>query len=536
MFFAGLRGVIDTTIEGVQSPGTVELRPPTRPLAFPQRGTADASRVMAAPARRDYGAYDALLVAALAFVGAVFFIEVRGAFGVDSWLALAAGREVWQAGIPHHDTLAALTQGHAWIDQQWLSQLTMYLLYRFGGLALVGLANVTLMMGGLAGAFVAARRLGAHARTMILVLPLCAFLLFPFGEVRTQAFAFPLFVTTVYVLASDSLKPSTRVYWCLPLLVLWANLHGSASLGAGLVALRGLTLAWERRHALTHELGAWRRPVALTIGAPICLFVTPYGSSIVSYYHATLFNGALKQAVTEWQPVTSVTLVAVPFFLLLGVGLWSFGRHPRQTTLWQRAALVLLGVAGIDALRNVSFFALAAVMIVGLSLDGAASARLGTSGRPRPRVNRAIAAAAIAIAIAAAVTTANRPAGGFESTQLQPVLRVVTSAATADRSVRVLADQTAADWLLWSDPNLRGRVAFDVRFELLSAPLLQQLERLYTASGPDWKEVALGYRLIVLDAKADPLATREFLAEPGRRILYDDGTYVVILRSRVAAD
>ena len=56
-----------------------------------------------------------------------------------------------------------------------------------------------------------------------------------------------------YLLAADSRKPSPRVYWCLPILVLWANLHGTASLGAMLVALRGVTLVWERREVLTRS-------------------------------------------------------------------------------------------------------------------------------------------------------------------------------------------------------------------------------------------------------------------------------------------
>jgi hypothetical protein len=506
--------------------------PPRRTWAIPQHLRPAPKLTLAAAERGDY---DLLLVAVLAALAAVLLIQLPGAFGVDSWLALTAGREVWQSGIPHHDTLTLLSHGSAWVDQQWLSQLATYATYRVGGLGLVGVVNVTLIMSGVAGAALAARRLGVGARTLILLLPGCAWLVLPSGEVRTQAFAFPLFVATFYVLASDSRKPSSRVYWSLPLLAVWGNLHGSVSLGAGLVCLRGLTLLWERRRALAHGVGAWWRPMALVAGGPLCLLLTPYGGSIISYYSATLFNTALKHAVTEWQPITSAPFIAGPFFVLAGVALWSFGRYARRTTLWERAGLIVLGIGAIDAVRNVSFFALAAVIVVGLSIDAAVVARVSGRVRLRPRLNRVLAGSGMLIVVVAAVATVGRDAPSFEQPRLQRVLEVVSSTAAADPSLRLISDQKAADWLLWRDPSLRGRMAFDVRFELLSVETLRRLQRLYLAAGPAWQREARGYRLLILDSKDDPLSTKAFLTEPGRRVLYDDGRNVVILRSAASA-
>jgi hypothetical protein len=510
--------------------GAVAKRMPTaaappRPRSILELGYQVAERL----------GYDVLLVAAVAALAAIFLMQVGHAFDVDSWLALMAGRVVWESGIPHHETLTVISHGAAWVDQQWLSQLVTYGEYEIGGLGLVALVNVTLIISGIAGAAIAARRFGAGARSVLLLLPICAWLVLPSGEVRTQAFAVPLFVMAFYLLAADNRRPSRRVYWCLPLLVLWANVHGSASLGAGLVALRGLVVAWERRGELTRSVRAWARPITLTLGGPLCLLLTPYGTSVISYYHATLFNATLKHAVTEWQPVTSSLPVAIPFFILAGAALWSFGRHIGRTTLWERAAMVALAVGGIDAIRNVSFFAFAALIVVSVSLDGLVGSR-GASARLRPRINGALALGALGVAFIAAIATAVKSAQGFEQTRLIRVLDVVKPAMSADPSLRVFADQRSADWLLWRAPNLAGRVAYDVRFELLSEQELRRLQLLTTAAGPSWKDEARGYRLLVLDAKDDPLTTKGFLAEPGRRVLYDDGTMVVILRAARAAD
>jgi len=48
-------------------------------------------------------------------------------------------------------------------------------------------------------------------------------------------------------------------------------------LGAGLVALRGLPVAWERLHDLLRRPRAWLRPLALMIGSALAILVTPTG-------------------------------------------------------------------------------------------------------------------------------------------------------------------------------------------------------------------------------------------------------------------
>lgn len=446
-----------------------------------------------------------------------------GAFSVDSWLALVAGREVWTSGLPHQETLTALSHGGAWIDQQWLSELTSYAIYRIGGLGLLGLANVSLIAVSVGGAVTAARRLGASARGVMVVLPLCLWLTIGSREVRTQEFVLPLFVATTFLLASDSRAASRRVYWTLPLLVLWGNLHGTVSLGAGLVALRGLTILWEQRA----QPATWRRPLALLIGAPVCLLLTPYGTDILAYYHTMFVQSSVRHIVTEWQPITSAWLVAIPFFAAAGAALWSFGRSPANTTLWERLALIALAAGSVLVIRNVLFFGLAAVMIMPLSLGIGAK-----PARARPLVNAAAALAALATLLIGAVATLARPASGYElHYQRTGMLSAVRGAVERDPALKILADVRFADWLLWRDPSLRGKVANDARFELLSSPQAARLQRLYAAIGTDWKAGARGYRLIVLDRKFEPDAVTGFVHEPGARILYDDGERVVLERT-----
>ena len=47
--------------------------------------------------------------------------------------------------------------------------------------------------------------------------------------------------------------------------------------------------------------------------------------------------------------------------------------------------------------------------------------------------------------------------------------------ATRDPNVRVWATDGTADWLLWRIPDLRGRLAYDVRFELYDKATLDRI-------------------------------------------------------------
>src|SRR5207248_8407875 len=72
---------------------------------------------------------DVLLAVATMALAAGLLAYIAGAFSVDTWLALVGGREVWQSGIPQHETLTALAHGKDWVDQQWLSELASFALF-----------------------------------------------------------------------------------------------------------------------------------------------------------------------------------------------------------------------------------------------------------------------------------------------------------------------------------------------------------------------------------------------------------------------
>jgi hypothetical protein len=505
-------------------------------VAFPSEAARARANGRLASLLAERG-YAVVLGAPLALLAAVLLLELPQSINVDSWLALVTGRLVWDHGLPHHETLTAISHGIVWVDQQWLSQLGSYALYRAGGLALLGLVNVALLVSGLAVATIGARRLGAPFRSALILLPLCTLLVTPSREVRTQEFAIPLFAVLVYLLARDSRQPSRRVFWTLPILLLWANLHGTVTLGAMLVALHGAVAGFERRRELLRTARAWLRPLTLILGAAVAILITPYGTSIIGYYRSTMVSGELRHVVTEWQPVTTSTTESVVLFLVLGLALWSFGRHPEKTTTWENLALLIVAASAIEVIRNALFLGVLAMLVVPVSLAwGKDVAR--PAGNPRAvLINGLLAATAAALLAIAVIGNFTRPASQFEfGSQRAGVLAAVQTAVRQDPSLRIMADEHFGDWLLWRDPALSGRIGNDVRFEILTATQLSRLEAFFQELGPNWKRAARGYRLLVLDRQDDPGTYTTMRHEPGAQILYSDGQREVILRSPAGAE
>src|SRR5438105_789421 len=165
----------------------------------------------------------------------------------DGWLTLVGGRFVAHAGLPNTDSLTSWTAGAKWVDQQWLAQLIFFRLYQLGNLRLVMLTHVALLATALGLAMVAARRRGGSARTVALMTTLALMTIIMSAQLRAQSFAYVLFVAVAWFLIEDARRPSLRVFLTLPLLAIWANLHGSVVLGVALVGLRGFLLAFSGR-------------------------------------------------------------------------------------------------------------------------------------------------------------------------------------------------------------------------------------------------------------------------------------------------
>jgi hypothetical protein len=304
-----------------------------------------------------------------------------------------------------------------------------------------------------------------------------------------------------------------------PLLVVWANLHGSVALGAGLVVLYGLTLL--------RRSGARRRAALLVAGAPLTLLASPYGFDLVGYYRLMLLRPPLAKYVTEWQP-PAVAPITMVFFAtaLAGAALW--GAHRGRLTSFERWAIVVMLLAALGAIRNGVWFELAAVVTAPRLLDAAWPSRIVLTKQVRA-VNLVLAVVAVTGIAIALVAQASRPP--IQSDAFHSPAASAAVAAAAGPHGMVYPDDLDADWLLWEQPSLAGRIAYDVRFELLTARQLRQLKLLDERSQAVWRRCGSRARVVTFPRPSFlKAARREGVLAPGARVILDTPTFVVVVQ------
>ncbi len=398
-----------------------------------------------------------LAVAAFAALAPALFVA-------DSWLALVGGREIVRDGIPDIETLTVFAAGRDWIDQQWLAQLVFYGAERAAGLAGVALLHV-LVIGVTVGSWMAAARLlGASARATYLVAIPCL-LMAPWAwQLRAQALALPLFVWTLWLAADHVRRPSRRILLALPLLLVWANVHGSVLLGATLVSLAAV-VAGARRARDARSIAS---VAAIVLGAWLCVLVTPYGLDIVDYYRLMLVDPPFGDAIVEWERTVPSAKTAI-FFAIAALTAVLAVWQRRRLTVFELLALALLFVTALEAVRGIVWFGLGVAVLAPLLVDGALRR---ADAVQHPRLNVAVAGVSALGALVALAVLTSRPATWFEQHWPRDALAAVS---TAGRDARVYASDRHADWLLWHLPELRGRLAYDIRFELLPDERFRQV-------------------------------------------------------------
>jgi hypothetical protein len=478
-------------------------------------------------------------------ISAVLILSLMGIprhLSQDGWLALISGRVVAAHGIPQHDYFATLTHGVRWVDQQWLAQLIMYEVAHVGGVQLLTVLYVLVTGAAFAGAMAAARRLGAEdLHVLMATLPGAFLYLVTAVSIRTQGLAYPLFVTTLWLLASEVRSPvrRRRVYWVFPILVLWGNLHGSVSLGAGLAVLYGLVLLLSGLRQRGLRGLADSRALAFIVLSPLTLLATPYGTGMVHYYSVTLMNPQFSRMVTEWKPAMSVPILAIPLFVLIGgtavalcrVMLLARRGRAERPQLFDVLVLLVLAIGAVMAVRNLTWFGLALVVLLPAILTQV------KGGRPAPlrrsRTNLMLAVTSLALAAVMTLAILGRPTAWFTSTYPSKAIPTLRTLVARDPQATILADVRYADWLIWEDPQLfSGRVAYDTSFELLNTSQLSAIADL-AAKTRDARHMLDSFPIWML-APSNHSLNRTLLHRPGVHLVSRSKKAIIALNGRGA--
>lgn len=435
----------------------------------------------------------------------------------DTWWHVAAGRlMIARHTVLTTDPFSWTMVGAPWFTQEWLSEVLMGGAFNLAGWS--GVALLTALAAG-ASAGLLARHVGRWVGGLpqVLMLAVALSLLAPHLLARPHVLAWPLLELWAAELVFARAEDRALRWRMLPVMALWANLHGSFLFGLALIApfaLEALLAAEpEKRRGVVLGWGGFG------LAAAAMALLTPHGvEGLVFPFHLMAMRNL--SGIGEWAPADfshisplMIAVLATAAFLAL-----------RRVKLPPIRALLLLGLLAlaIQHNRQEQLLAFVGALVlagpIGLAIEATAPAAAGFKAGWAEAVVAAVALALAGARLATPYVWGDGP--------MTPV-HALASVPPGLRTEPVLNDFTFGGYLIGNGV----RPYIDSRSDLYGDARLGAYGRL-----------AQGDRTELATALGDPriqwalLRTNSPLARavdslPGWRRTYADPVAAVYLRS-----
>jgi hypothetical protein len=277
----------------------------------------------------------------------------------DLFWHLAVGRDVAAHGIARTDMYSWTVAGRPIFVDQWLGEILLSLAYAIGSWR--GIVTLRAVVVGAIAAIVVWTALAERPRrpliAMLAALPALGLSRFAWTD-RPELFGLLCFTILVALLRAGRRGTLRAFALCPPLLLIWANLHGSYALGLALtvlVALERMLVDSPRR----------RQYAALAAACVLATFVTPAG--LATWTSSGGHFLAPPRFVQEEGTPDVATLPGALFSVALLATLSAALLAPRtrgRDVLFDIAILVPVAFVSMTATRHLVFFPIAAAPFI----------------------------------------------------------------------------------------------------------------------------------------------------------------------------
>ncbi len=277
----------------------------------------------------------------------------------DTYWHIAVGQRIWQTGsLPRIDELSHTFQGHPWIANDWLIELLMFAAYSLGGWRTVVLLTACTIAATYALLYlVLSRRL----RLTVAVGVAAAAYVFSMVNflARPHIFAFPLMIIWFAGLVRAIETKASPPPLLLLVMALWANVHGSFTLGLAFTGLLGAEAVFDSEpSARIRTIARWTAFLAAALAAACA---TPYGYHPILLTFKVLSGNEAVQTMAEWRSMFAHNLLdhtspIDPAFVLalLFLALYYGVRLP----VWRLLQILALIYAMLSHVRLASLFSI----------------------------------------------------------------------------------------------------------------------------------------------------------------------------------
>lgn len=268
-----------------------------------------------------------LLVAVAVCVGLLSYTTTQILGDPDTYLHLATGHWIFQhQSVPSVDPFSYTFSGAPWIAHEWLAQCLLAAAHHLAGwtgLVLLAVTSLALTLAYLL-RFLLKRMPPIYA---LLFTMMASSALAPHLLARPHVLVWPILAIWAGTLINASERNQSPPWWLLVLMVLWANLHGSFTLGLALLIPIALETALNGPRAA--RLGILKNWGLFFFLSLLAAMVTPAGwKGLWFTFH--LLNLKHLDIIGEWMPASFAEFNPLELWLvaLLGLAFTGYLRLP----------------------------------------------------------------------------------------------------------------------------------------------------------------------------------------------------------------
>lgn len=220
--------------------------------------------------------------------------------------------------VPETDVYSFTMRGQPWISTQWLAQVLYAKAYSLAGWS----GPVVLAATAIAATFaLLAKFLTRHLSesTSLVFIAAALALTVPHLLARPHVLALPLMVAWVGGMIAAADRRGAPSFWLLPVMALWANLHGGFVFGLVLIAPVALDAVLNAD--ATSRKSLVLRWAVFALAALLMSCCTPYGWNSLLASLKILRLGDAMPLIIEWRPADFGSVGAFELCLLFGIGL-----------------------------------------------------------------------------------------------------------------------------------------------------------------------------------------------------------------------
>jgi hypothetical protein len=427
-----------------------------------------------------------------------------------------------------------------WILVDWLGEALIALVYNVAGVVGMKLAKFGCVAAVMVLLSLGLAETGAMLVVQAAVLLAAGFALILHMQLRTFLADDVCLAALIAMLARESYGRRAPLWLAVPMLALWANLHGGFFVG---LAAMGLYTAVRGAQDLAQGDGMRGavRLAALTSAAALATLLNPYGLNDWIVIAGVLRNPFTLSHISEFRPLLAVladfyrdhrpVFTFVSAIAIMAGLLVTFALTPRADDLALFAIAMLMTVGALYAVRNTALAVIACCIPLcrhaDLLIDRLRSLRNAGTARP-VWIWRALHAALAVLAVALAIRT------GLLSKKL-PAVEAKPVGALAfmqrhDVHGNVLCEFGWADYLIFHDAA-RTRIFMESIFEAYYPHQLQSdFAAIYYAE-PGAARVLDAYPNDFVLMPTGSAAYSLMMAQAGWRLLYRDPISALFARA-----